>query len=70
MSFNGWKTMGSLRVTDAIDWCVPIVAVQKKNNKICIFVDLKRLNETVVRAKPVLPMLDNVLYKLRGAEVF
>ena len=38
------------RMTDATDWCAPMVVVAKKNNKIRICVDLKRLNRSVVRA--------------------
>ena len=58
------------RVTDAIDWCSPMVAVPKKNNKLRICVDLKHLNQSVVRSKHILPVLDDVLHKLSGATVF
>ena len=54
---------------EALDWCAPMVPVPK-NNKIRTCVDLKRLNESVVRAKHTLPILDDVLYKMRDATVF
>ena len=55
---------------EALNWCVPMVPVPKKKNKIRICVDLKHLNEYVVRAKHTLPILDDVLYKMRDATVF
>ena len=58
------------RMTDATFWCAPMVVVPKKNNKIRICVDLKRLNRSVVRSKHILPVLDDVLYKLSGAMLF
>lgn len=58
------------KVTDAIDWCAPMVAVPKKTHKIRICVDLKHLNQSVVRSKHILPVLDDVLHKLRGATLF
>ena len=57
-------------IGEALDWCAPMVPVPKKKNKIRICVDLKRLNKSVVRAKHTLPILDDVLYKMRDATVF
>ena len=43
---------------------------QKRTTRSGYVVDLKRLNESVVRAKHTLPILDDVLYKMRDATVF
>ena len=57
-------------IGEALNWCAPMVLVPKKNDKIRICVDLKRLNQSVVRAKHTLPILDDVLYKMRDATAF
>lgn len=57
-------------VTEPTEWCSPMVPVQKPNGKIRICVDLKRLNQNVVREKFILPTLDEILPKLSGAQVF
>ena len=51
-------------------WCAPMVPVAKKNGDIRICVDLKRLNEAVIREKYVLPTLEDIISKLSGATVF
>ena len=57
-------------VTEPTEWCAPMVPVLKRNNKVRICVDLKRLNQAVVRERFVMPVLDDVLPKLAGAKVF
>ena len=57
-------------VTDPTDWCAPIVPVVKRNGKIRICVDLRKLNETVKRERYILPTLEDVAPKLAGAKVF
>ena len=57
-------------VTEPTEWCAPMVPVLKRNNKVRICVDLKWLNQSVVRERFVLPVLDDVLPKLAGAKVF
>ena len=47
-----------------------MVAVPKENNKIRIGVGLKHLNESVVEAIHTLPILDDVLCKMRDVTVF
>ena len=62
------KRMESLgiieKVTDPTERCAPMVPVIKKNGKIKICVDLKRLNENVKREKFIPPTLDDILPKL------
>ncbi|XP_016139457.1 uncharacterized protein K02A2.6-like [Sinocyclocheilus grahami] len=57
-------------VSEPTPWCAPMVPVAKKNGDIRICVDLKQLNEVVIREKYVLPTLDDVTSKLAGATVF
>ena len=47
-----------------------MVPVVKKNGKIRICVDLKRLNEAVKKENFMLPNLDDVSPKLAGAKYF
>ena len=57
-------------ITEATDWCAGMVPVQKKNGKIRICTDFKRLNEAVKRERYILPTMDDILHKLSGASVF
>ena len=57
-------------VNEPTDWCFPIVPVPKSNGQVRICVDLKRLNTAVKRERYIIPMADDLLYKLRGAKVF
>ncbi|KAL7852791.1 hypothetical protein SRHO_G00185760 [Serrasalmus rhombeus] len=57
-------------VREATDWCAPMVPVVKKNGKIRICVDLKRLNGAVRRERFILPTLEDVAPTLSGAAVF
>ena len=58
------------KVTEPTEWCAPMVAVMKKNGKVRICVDLKRLNENVKRERFILPTLDEILPKLAKGTVF
>ena len=58
------------KVTEPTEWCAPMVPVVKKNGKIRICVDLKRLNEAVKKENFMLPNLDDVSPKLAGAKYF
>lgn len=57
-------------VTEPTEWVSPMVPVVKKNGSVRICVDLKRLNQAVLREKFILPTLDDVLSKLAGAQMF
>ena len=52
------------------DWCAPMVPVVKRDGGIRICVDLKRLNDCVMREHFPLPTVDDTLARLRGASVF
>ncbi|XP_041374692.1 uncharacterized protein K02A2.6-like [Gigantopelta aegis] len=57
-------------ITEATEWCAPIVPATKKNGSLRICLDLKRLNEAVVRERYILPTLDDISAKMVGAKVF
>ena len=59
------------RVTEPTDWCAPMIPVmRRKKGTVRICVDLRRLNESVMREKRTLPILDDALHKLTGSTVF
>ncbi|ELU16997.1 hypothetical protein CAPTEDRAFT_30140, partial [Capitella teleta] len=43
------------KITNATEWCVPMVPVVKPNNSVRICVDLKCLNASVLRERYVIP---------------
>lgn len=59
-----------VKVTEATEWCAPMVPVAKKDDTVRICVDLKQLNRAVIRERYVLPVLDDILPKLSGAKIF
>ena len=58
------------KVNEPTPWCAGIVAVPKKSGAVCICVDLKRLNQSVMREVYPLPKVDETLAQLSGATVF
>ena len=52
------------------DWCVPIVAVLKNNDKVRLCVDFTKFNESVKREKFLLPSVDQLLAGLDSVQVF
>ena len=69
--------MGTIGVISRVEkptpsWCAGMVAVQKKSGDVSICVDLKPLNESVLREIHPLPKVDDVLHvaQLSGATVF
>jgi hypothetical protein len=68
------KKMESMEVISKVDepteWCAGMVVVPKKSGKICICVDLKPLNESVLREVHPLPKVDETRAQLTGARVF
>ena len=55
------------RVTRPTEWCAPMVPVQKSNRKLRICVVLRKLNSAVMRARFVLPTLEDIAPKLAAA---
>ena len=58
------------KVKEPTVWCAGMVAVPKKSGSICICVDLKPLNGSVLREVHPLPKVDDTLAQLTGATVF
>ena len=57
-------------ITKPTQWCAPMVPVVKKNGKVRLCVDLKKLNVSVRRERFILPTLEDLTSKLSGATVF
>ncbi|ETW98423.1 MAG: hypothetical protein ETSY2_42830 [Candidatus Entotheonella gemina] len=65
------ESMGVIsRVDEPTPWCAGMVVVPKRNGKVRICVDLKPLNESVLREVHPLPRVDETLARLTGATVF
>ena len=66
--------MESLRVIRKVDdptpWCAGMVVVPKKEGAIRICIDLKPLNENILREVHPLPKVDDTLAQLTGAKFF
>ena len=58
------------KISDPTAWSAGMVVVPKKDEKIRICVDLKPLNECVLREIHPLPRVDGTLAQLSGAKVF
>ena len=58
------------KVDEPIPWCAGMVVMPKKSGEIRVCVDLKRLNERVLREVYPLPRVDDILAQLAGAKCF
>ena len=58
------------KVNDPTPWCAGMVVVPKKSGAVRICVDLKALNENVLRETHPIPKVDDTLAQLTGAAVF
>ena len=57
-------------VTEPTEWCAGIVVVSKKDGKGRLCVDYTHLNNSVLRKRHMLPVVDEVLAKFAGAKIF
>ena len=65
------ETLGVIaKVEEPTEWCAGMVVVPKKSGDVRICVDLKPLNESVLREVHPLPKVDDTLAQLAGAAVF
>ena len=66
--------MEALGVISKVDeptlWCAGMVVVPKKEGAIRICVDMKKLNESILREVHPLPDVNETLAQLSGAKVF
>ena len=58
------------KVTTPTPWCAGMVVVPKKSGEVRICVDLKPLNEGVLRETHPIPSVDDTLAQLSGATMF
>ena len=56
------------KVSQPTDWCAGMVVVQKKSGNVRICVDMKPLNENVLREIHPMPHVDDTLAQLAGAQ--
>ena len=64
------KASVSSKMTEPTGWCAGMVVVPKKTGKVRIYIDLKPLNQSVLREVHPLPKVDDTLAQLAGAKVF
>ena len=65
------KAIGIIsKVTQPTPWCAGIVVVPKPSGAVCICVDLKPLNENVLREVYPIPAVSHMLALLTGAKSF
>jgi hypothetical protein len=57
-------------VEEPTPYCAPMVVVTKKSGDVRLCVDLKRLNDNLVKQKHWMPTLDELMPKLKDAKVF
>ena len=58
------------KVTEPTSWCAGMVVVPKRSGDVRICVDLRSLNESVLRQTHPIPKVDVTLAQLSGATVF
>ena len=58
------------KADDPTDQCTGMVVVPKPDGKVCICVDLTKLNESVCEERHILPSVDHTFAQLGGAKVF
>ena len=65
------ETLGVIsKVEDPTPWCAGMVVVPKKTGAVRICVDLKPLNESMLREVHPIPRVDEALAQLTGATIF
>lgn len=58
------------RVTGPTPWVSPIVPIEKKNNDVRIYVDMRQANRAIVRERFSLPIIKEILDKVKGSQWF
>ena len=68
---NRMESLGVIsRIDEPSPWCAGMVVVPKPSGKVRICVDMKPLNENVMREFHPLPAVDETLAQLTGARIF
>ncbi len=63
-------TAGFIESIEEITWLSPIVLVPKKNGKLIICIDFRKLNEPTKKDPYPLPFIDEVLNTITGYEAY
>lgn len=63
-------TQGCIVPVDNLEWVSPLVIVLKKNGKVRVCVDYRKLNKTKVKNRYPLPFIDCILDAVAGHEFF
>ena len=58
------------QVVDSTEWCTDVVVVRKRTGDVRICVDIKPLNENVLREICSIPKVDDTLAQLAEATTF
>ena len=68
---NRMESLGVIsKMSEPTQWCAGMVVVPKKSGEVRICVDLKKLNESVMREPHPIPKVDDTLAQLSGAALF
>jgi hypothetical protein len=67
---NNLLAAGFIEPVEQIMWLSPILVVPKKNGKLCICIDFRKLNAVTKKDPYPLPFTDEVLDKVVGHEVY
>ena len=68
---NSMEAMGVIsKIDQPTEWCAGMVVVPKKSGDVRICVDLKALNDNVIREIHPMPKVDETLSHLAGATIF
>lgn len=59
-----------IRPVDRYTWLSPIVVVPKKNGKLRVYIDYRKLNECMVKDPFPIPFLESSLDQVAGNEVY
>ena len=58
------------KVQEPTPWISPLVVVPKTNGSVRLCLDMRRVNEAVIRERHMIPKLDELLQDINGATVF
>ena len=58
------------KVQEPTPWISPLVVVPKTNGSVHLCLDMRRVNEAVIRERHMIPKLDELLQDINGATVF
>ena len=62
--------MGFIYKIEHTPWVSPLVVVPKKNGKLRVCINLKKVNVATIRDPYPLPIIDHVIERVVGAEAY